>query len=330
MGFYKLINIAKRDLRNSLRDNVIVFMLLMPIIMSLLLSMFFPETKSDMVSLVVSKDMDQGFISQAKKYANVDVVDSRRRVEERVEDFDDAVGIAVEKGEYVIITQGNEKQISRLLPAAVLEKIINPLEDMKVKTTLIGESILSVKKVASIFLLMVGIMIGGMVIGFNIVEDKSGKTLEALAVTPLTRLEFIAGRSILGIIINLVQTFVILAIVASEGLNVLHILIIIVSSLPITAIFGFYLGGTSNDQISVIANTKIGNLFFMMVPAVSLLIPPSKHFVLYPFPTFWIYKSFNEILRGISQVESILFYGLYTLLSSMILFLILLSVLRKA
>jgi ABC-2 type transport system permease protein len=330
MGMKRILNIFNRDIKNSLRDNLLIYVLFMPIVMTLLLSVFFPETRSATVSIVVQQDMEQSFVQELENYGNVEIVATRKKLESRVNDFDDAIGIVREKGQYTIITQGNEGQESSLLPMIILDKVLDPTEGVKVTTTLIGERSLSVKKIISVFLLMMGIMIGAMVIGFNIVEDKSSSVINALSVAPLTKVQFIIGRSILGAFINILQTFVIMAIVGGGQFNFLHIFITILSSLCITTIMGFYIGGTSNDQISAIANMKIGNLFFMLVPAASMLIQESKHFLLYPFPTFWIYKSFRAILAGTSELSTIILYGVYTILTSILLFLVMLKIFKRA
>ncbi len=53
------------------------------------------------------------------------------------------------------------------------------------------------------FVVIISFVLGGMIIGFNIIEEKESGALRALMVTPITKNELIFGRSILGVLILL-------------------------------------------------------------------------------------------------------------------------------
>ena len=58
------------------------------------------------------------------------------------------------------------------------------------------------------FVVIISFVLGGMIIGFNIIEEKESGALRALMVTPITKSELIFGRSIMGIVIPLFHALV--------------------------------------------------------------------------------------------------------------------------
>jgi len=105
------------------------------------------------------------------------------------------------------------------------------------------------------------------------IEDKETGTLTALAVSPLSRAEYVAGRSVLGLALALPLVFGSLWVFGAGPFNGWQVLAVSLGGAFLAVIYGLYTGSVSENQISGIATVKFGGLVFLVAPLLSSVIP---------------------------------------------------------
>lgn len=93
-------------------------------------------------------------------------------------------------------------------------------------------------------MLMIGSMIGGMTIGFNIVEERSTKITAALAVTPIKMRTYLGAKTLfagmLGIIVSLCSLVIVMGRFAENqvsALGLMKVLMPLYLTVPLVSIF---------------------------------------------------------------------------------------------
>ncbi|MBO8128385.1 MAG: ABC transporter permease [Peptococcaceae bacterium] len=294
---HRVINLIHKDFANSIRDNILVYALVAPLVMAFLLRLFLPTATGMSLNLVLTKDDAQpGFVAQLEKYVDVEIVPDRAAMEERVLAFDDAVGVLVTgENRYALILEGNESRDAGELPGIVLERIAaGERQDYAVEE--INPDYMPAAQVTGVFLALGCMLIGGVLMAFNLIEEKETGSLQALEVTPLSRAEFIAGRSGITLLTSVVLVFGCLWLLGVDNFNVLQVLVVTLSGTLLAVIFGFIVGSVSANQTAGIANFKIGALLFVLVPVLTYIIPEGFKFLLYPVPTFWTFEAYRAVL----------------------------------
>jgi ABC-2 type transport system permease protein len=318
----------RRDIRHSFREFILIYGLLAPFLFALILRALMPAVGDTSINLVVTPELGEEMTERLRQYAKVEVVETRRQLESRVLALDDAAGIVIgEGGAYEVILEGNEAHDTAVLPGIILADILSPsaLEVSEVDLGRVGSPL---RPMLSALLAMMAMLMGGMIIGFNIIDDKENATLPALAVSPLSRGEYIAGRSALGLLLATVLAMGSLFLMGMGPVNVGQVLVVVVAGSSLAVIYGLYTGSIADSQISGIATVKVGSLAFLIAPLLTALIPEKFHLGLYWVPTYWTYLAFNEVfveagpwsevlrLAGINVLVSLIFLaGSWRLLS---------------
>ncbi len=121
----RIITLLKQDWSNILRDNVLFYIFLAPVIMAVAVRLLAPSFESVTLRFAVNRDMPQAIQENLADYGKIIVVSDRAALINRVEKNDDVPGIFWENGQYEIILQGNEQE-GELLTQIVLSQAITP------------------------------------------------------------------------------------------------------------------------------------------------------------------------------------------------------------
>lgn len=128
---------------------------------------------------------------------------------------------------------------------------------LEIRFDSIGWSISPLAQYGAISLIIMTTILGGMMIAFNIVEEKQSGTISAVNVSPAGKFEFVAGKSILGFIIPVIQSMGVMLIFKFTGVNLLMLAVIVFCSALVGVILGFVIGIIANDQISAVSSMKL-------------------------------------------------------------------------
>lgn len=294
----RIVSIFRRDVSSSIRDFLIVYMIIAPILLAIGLKFFIPSATSASLQFAIDNKLGNEVIQEFDKYGKVEVYSSLEEIKNRVNKIDDIAGITKsDKGKFKIILEGNESHDTKEIPLKIIRSIVSGKEiDANYFVNDIGIQMSPVAWIGGISIIITAITIGGILIGLNIIEEKESKTIKALNVSPMNRFEFILGKSIIGVLIPIVDVFLILWILNMLDINLIMILIMTLASSLIGIVIGFLIGVTSPNQIAGIANMKM--LFIIVGISImgAILLPEGKHFLLYWAPTYWSFIGLKGIL----------------------------------
>jgi ABC-type Na+ efflux pump permease subunit len=191
-------------------------------------------------------------------------------------------------------------------------KDIPPLKKIMVNTAIIFTSIL-----------------GGMIIALNIVEEKTDNTISAIHLSPVSRMGYIAGKSLMGVFVPVVSTFLILVITGFRSINFFHAFLMIATSCIISILIGFIEGINNDDVMNAAGNMKMLFLPLFGCIAGEELLADKWQVLFYWIPFYWTYKGNNLVLSNSGSWLDIIKYSGIVLGISVFVFLVLAPRIRK-
>lgn len=313
--------IFKRDLKVNSKDFISLYIMVIPILFAVLINIFTPGINDTTVSLALVEGDNSEQVEYFEQFSKVELFASVEEIEERVSDRDAMIGIIPENGSYYIMTQGNE-------PEGIVEysKMLNSfyeldldIEDSNSVLFEFGRTVPPLKKVlVNVSILFISIL-GGMLIALNIVEEKVDNTLSAINLTPTSRLEFILGKSVVGVLLSVFGSIALIFITGFGSINLIQLLVVILVSSLLSILVGFIQGLTNEDIISAAGSIKL--LFLPLIAAVVAfeMLGDKWQKFFYWNPFYWAYKGNDVVLSQSGTWGQVLLYsGLVLLLSGVV------------
>lgn len=328
----KILIIFQRDLICSVRNFITLYILVVPVIFAIIINIFSPGINDTVIEIALiegDNDLQKEYFQQ---FAKLELIDSLDLIEDRVRKRDNIVAVLPDKsGQYYILTQGNEPDyivdyVSNLIAFDYYEL---ELEESVVEIVDFGRDIPPLKKLMVNTALMFSSILGGMIIALNIVEEKTDNTISAVHLTPISRFAYIAGKSMIGIVIPLVGSMLVLFITGFNHINYLHALIMVGTSCIISILLGFIEGINNDDVMNAAGNMKLLFLpLFGSIAGQELLADKWQPFF-YWIPFYWTYKGNNLMLSSRGSWLEIMEYAAIVFGISMIVFIVLAPRIRK-
>jgi ABC-2 type transport system permease protein len=294
----RILTITLRDIKSGLRDYMILYIVIAPFLFALILKMLIPAAGGTTINVAVDSSIDQTMVTHLEDFGRIEVLDDIETVKKRILDTDDVFGLVKEIDGYNILQQGNETKGT----VEILDFIVNSYEneDLEIpvdfKISDIGWKLSPLKQYGANLLIVFMSVLSGMVILINIVEEKQDNTLSAINVSPITRIEYIIGKGLLGFILPIIHAFGILGILRFPGINYWMITVVTLSIALISIIVGFVIGVMNDNPLSAIASMKF--IFIPLLASVfgGIYLDAKWLFLLYWSPFYWAYDAVNSIL----------------------------------
>lgn len=309
-----ILTIFKRDLKVNLRNFIPLYIIIAPVILAVGINIFTPGIADTTINLALLKNDSSEQINYYKTIANVELFSTEEDIIKRVNKRDHIIGILPDNdGNYYMLAQGNE-------PESVIEfsKLVKSLYDIDAtlkdtNTTLVdfGYTTHPIKKLAVTVTLLMTSVLGGMLTTINIVEEKMDGTIKAINVSTVSRLEFILGKCVLGILIPILGSIVVVLMTGFNTINYFQLLSMIFSLSFISILIGFIEGLTSDDVMDAIASVKM--LFIPIIGSIAIgeLLSERWQFTMYWNPFYWAYKGINKVLSLQASWNEILLYDTF-------------------
>ncbi len=302
--------IFMRDFKVNLRDFLALYLLLIPLIFALGINLLAPSINDTTINLgmIAGENSDQAaYFSQ---YAKVEVFSNQEDLDARIMRRDDFFGIVAEGGEYYVLKQGNENEgvvdYAKVLLTFYEQDV--QLEETNAEIFDLGRTVPPMKKLLVNGGILFISVLGGMMITFNIVEEKVDRTIRAILLTPISRRGFIVGKSMMGVFLTLYGTIAMILITGFGNVNLLQLLTVVLLASIISILVGFIQGVRNDDVINAAANLKL--LFLPLVGAIAgaELLSDKWQILLYWIPFYWAYKGNDAVLTQTATWPQI---GLY-------------------
>lgn len=172
-------------------------------------------------------------------------------------------------------------------------------------------------------------IMGGMIIAINIVEEKVDNTISAIHLSPVSRIGFIAGKSLIGVFVPIVGAFILLFFTGFREINYFHAFLMVVTTCLISLTVGFVEGLNNDDVMNAAGNIKL--LFMPLFGSIAgvELLADKWHPLFYWIPFYWAYKGNDLVLSNSGSLIEILKYSGIVLGISAIVFVVLAPKIRK-
>ena len=299
--FKKILIIFGRDLTVSIRDIMSLFMMFIPIILAIAVNFFAPGIEDTTVNLALIDGENTEMVAYLEDYAKVTLHDDYDAVKARVMKRDNTLGIVGDGSEAYILSQGNEPD--EVVEFAQLLKTFyehdRQIEDSTAVINEFGVKTPPIKMLWANMGILLMVMLSGMLISLNIVDEKMDNTVSAINVTPIARMAWVFGKSLLGIFLSLVGCVAMVLIMGiAANVNFAQLLLFVMISSLISIMIGFLEGVNSDDVMTAVGSTKM--IIFPLAASIAgyELLSDKWQWVLYWSPFYWIYKGNVDILNG--------------------------------
>lgn len=293
----RIASLLRKDVRYASQENILTYMFVVPIVFAILLRVFLPAVEGMEMTYAVDRSVPTSTISALEEYGRVQVFESYDKLEERVLRFDDVAGITYRDGTYRLVLEGNEDPQVRALAGVIIDNIAHGRELVDIEVSPIGTAKSLAKEFGAAIIALIAVFIGGLAAGMSIVDDRESRTLRALAVSPMTTIEYLLTKAAFAAIVVFVTVPIAASIVVSPmNVDFPRLLATALSLLGMSLLFGFLVARFSSDQFTAIVAVKSLMMPFMGLPLLSFIIPTRLKWLLYPFPNYWAFESLMRLM----------------------------------
>lgn len=316
MSLRRIFILLGKEFRHSSNNFIFVFAIVVPIVLTLLVSLLFGSVFSGKPKLGIHDQGSSALTSKligtegllSKEYASDD--DLRSAVENGAVDL----GIIIpqhfdaniendEETQLSALVWGESLQKNRALIATSLIALIREMIGQEVPVEIIanslgdGGNIPWEKRILPFIVFMAIIMGGTMVPATSLVDEKQKRTLKALVITPTSLGDVFTAKGIFGFLVcMLVALFVLVLNQAFGNQPYLLIGILALSAIPAVA-FGVLMGALIKDINTLFAVIKaIGILLY--APALILIFPGIPQWIGKLFPTHYMIGPIMEVSQN--------------------------------
>ena len=294
----RILAVTMRDIRSGMRDAMIPYILIAPLLVTVLLKIFIPSVGSTVINVALPKTAEPAFAEYVERYGEVELLEDRDAIVKRVNATDDLFGIVPKADGYELIAAGNELTGTIEMVQAVLSSWQNPdLEPpIELKISDMGWQLSPLARYGTNFLVVFMSVFGGMIVMLNLVEEKQYNTMAAINVSALRRWEYVLGKALPGIVLPILHAFAVLLIMGFTEINYLQVAVVALAIALISMILGFVVGVYQSEPIGAVASMKI--LFLPIMASVfgAIFLPEKWQPVLYWSPFYWAYRSVDDIV----------------------------------
>ncbi len=327
----KIFTIFQWALRSTGRKAMATYIIVIPLILAVGITLFTPGLNDTTVKLAMLKSDDIEHIEYMEQFSKVELFHSMDELERRVAKRDDIVAIAPTGHSYEIILQGNESEMVE--EYAVLLNTLYELGATEEETTAqlisFGRTVPPLKTMLVVMLISMTVMLAGMLIAMSIVEEKAENTINAINVTPVSQTGFVVGKSLLGGTAALLGIIGAVLITGFYDINWFMIVLVGLTSMILSLVIGFLQGLSSGDVIEAASNVKMVMLPIAGSIAGYEFLADKWQWTMYWSPFYWAYKANIMILSRTADWGTVLLSTAMVIGLSLIVYFAALPKLRK-
>ena len=309
----RILALLTKDLLHTSGSVIVVFAIVIPLVASLVISLLLGTLFADAPRLGV---VDLGASALPGALADVDYLSVRTYDSVDLLVRDVKAG-ALDMG--IVLPDGMDEAMAAGHPVAVdvyawgeslvrdrttlATALLRQMMDLAgreipvmVETTLLGEgeAVPWAERLFPLVVIMTIIIGGTMVPATSLVQEKQGRTLGALTITPVTLGDVLISKAAVGMLITTVMGIVILALNQAFGAHPWLMMGLVALSALLAAEGGVILGTLVHDISTLFTVVKaIGILLY--APAIFYLFPELPQWVARLFPTYYMLGPIVEI-----------------------------------
>jgi len=299
-----------RDLKVNTREFITIWLLSVPILFALVINALAPSINDTTVKLAMIEGENPAQVEYMENFAKVKLFDDVDAINARVDRRDNYIGIVPDGDGYYILAQGNEVagviDFAKALQA--LYSLDAQISDSTAEIIDFDQDIPPLKKMLVNIGILFASVLGGMLIAINIVEEKGDNTISAVNVTPLSRLGFILGKSLIGLFLPIYGSITLILITGFSYVNIWQMLLVVLSATLLSLLIGFIEGLANDDMMTAVASFKM--IFFPIAGAVAVAeaVSDKWQWTVWWIPYYWTYRGNDAVLSQSATWPQILLY----------------------
>ena len=308
--FKKIWAVFIRDLKVNTREFLTIYLISIPILLALIINALAPSINDTTVKLAMVEGENPAQVEYLEDFARVKLFDDVDALTERVERRDSYVGIVPDGDGYYILTQGNENEgvVKFAQALQALYTLDARVEESTAEIVDFGMEIPPLKKMLVNIAILLSSILGGMLIAINIVEEKADNTISAVNVSTLSRMGFVLGKSLMGLMLPIYGSISIILITGFGYINMWQMALVVLSATFLSLLIGFVEGLANDDMMTAAASFKM--IFFPVAGAIAVAeaVADKWHWTVWWIPYYWTYRGNDAVLSETSTWPQILLY----------------------
>lgn len=298
--------LLKKDLIHSSKSFIFIYAVVMPLAISLVLTLVFGTLFSEKPKLGVFDEGDSTLTTSVMEQEAIEGkgYDSASALRKAVETGAMDMGIivpagfddAVRRGEAVAITAytwGESLAKNRDILENTITGLARDMAGQEVPIEIAafelgdGESIPWRDRLLPLIVLMAVLFGGTMVPATSLVDEKQKLTLKALVITPTTLGDVFLTKALIGMVLSTLIGVLVLVLNQAFGSQPLMLVMVLALGATLAAGFGVFLGAMVKDITSLFATIKaVGILLY--APAIVYMFPQIPQWIGRVFPTYYL------------------------------------------
>jgi len=312
----------RKDLGLGPRSPLILYVIVMPLVATLLVRVVFGSLLDPVPRLGVVDEGASQIAQAVREIEGIDVafVESAGRLKEMVEANDLDAGLVLQAGFDEAVRAGERPELQMFIggeslasnrivlevtAADLIRDVAGGAAPIDVHVVAIGdaEPIPIESRLLPLLAVMAVVMSGVFLPAASLVEEKENKTLDALLVTPTRVFDVAAGKGALGFVLALAMGVVILAINGAFGTHPLALTLVLVLAALMAVEVGLMLGAWAKDTNTLMTTMKMGGIL-LYAPALFFMWPDLPQWIGRVFPTYYFLSPLFEVgVRGASLAD---------------------------
>jgi ABC-2 type transport system permease protein len=316
MNIRRIGVLLHKELTQGAKSFIVIFAVIIPLAISLLVSLVFGRLFSEMPRVGL---LDEGDSQLTALFAEQGHIDTRLYTDEAALRRDTErgvveVGIIVPVGFDEALVQNTETDISiffwgesNTMPRATivfaLANHIVTISGRDIPATInavslgSGEVVSWSERLLPMLLLMSVILGGTLIPSVSLVDEKTRKTLRALTVTPTTLFDVFVAKAVLGIAVSVMMGIVILSVNRAFGTHPILLIVTLTLGAIVAALFGVILGTAAKSLNGLFTLIKPMALV-LYAPAIIEMFPNLPQWLAQVFPTYYIFRPVLEVAQN--------------------------------
>ncbi len=313
MSLKRIGILALKDLLHGSRSFLIIFVVIMPLLMWLIVTLIFSGTSVPRLGIVDEGSSQLPAIASEYESIQVTQYGSASALNNAVEGGNVDAGIVIPDGfdaaamagnpNLTVYVWGESLASNRSILQSTVSKMVREVAGQSASFTIKiddpsgierGEAIPWSQRLSP-FIVVMPIVMGGIYLtATSVVQEKERKTLNALVITPASLTEVYLAKALLGFVFSLLMGLIILLLTSSLGNQPWLLMICIALGTVMAVELGLIFSSFVSNINTLFATARIAQLI-IFVPALFYMFPYFPQWIAKIFPSYYFVQPIMDI-----------------------------------
>ncbi len=312
MSATRILKVLRKDLRLGPRSPIFLWVLALPLLITLLLQVTFGDLFDPKPRLGIVDQGSSAVAAQAAQLEGIELsmLDDVDDLKTQVEANDLDAGLILQGGFDAAVRSGERPPLefyvggeslasNRIILAVTMIDLIREVEGqappVDVRIVSLGDAIdpISVRLVPLIVAYTL-VIAAVFLPSFSLADEREKRTLSALVVTPLKLGEIVTAKGILGFILAMAMAVVTLWLNNALTGRPLALIVVLMVAGALLVEVGLIYGTAAKDITGVFTLIK-GTAFILLSPTIFYIFPNWPQWIAKLIPTYWVINPVYEV-----------------------------------